>query len=73
MAMKNLGVALVILGGIAVLFGVIGYSRHTTILAVGGMRATTTEHKTIPFAPIVGAIALISGFTLALVPRMRRT
>jgi len=71
--MNKLGVALVVLGAIAVIFGGIGYKRQTTILDVGGIKATATEHKTIPIAPIVGAILLTCGVTLLLIPRTRRT
>jgi len=71
--MKKLGVALVVLGAIAVIFGGIGYKREKTILDVGGIKATATEHKTIPIAPIIGAVLLACGVTLLLVPGMRRT
>jgi len=40
---------------------------------VGGIKATATEHKTIPFAPIAGAIALVGGIALLVGPRMRRS
>ena len=70
--MKIIGVALVILGIVALVLGGIGYNRQTTILEVGGIKATATEHKTIPVAPVVGAIALIGGIALLVVPRLRR-
>jgi hypothetical protein len=70
--MKIIGVALVILGIIALVYGGIGYNRQTTILDVGGIKATTTEHKTIPITPVAGAIALIGGIALLVVPRLRR-
>jgi hypothetical protein len=52
--MKIIGVALVILGIVGLVFGGIGYNRQTTILEVGGIKATATEHKTIPIGPIAG-------------------
>jgi membrane-bound ClpP family serine protease len=61
---KLLGIALVILGVVAVIYGGIGYNKQTTILDVGGIKATATEHKTIPIAPIVGVIAVIGGVAL---------
>jgi hypothetical protein len=70
--MKIVGVALVILGIVALVYGGIGYNRQTTILEVGGIKATATEHKTLPVAPVVGAIALIGGIALLVIPRMRR-
>jgi hypothetical protein len=71
--LKILGVALVILGIVALVYGGIGYSRQTTILEVGGIKATATEHKLIPIAPVIGTIALIGGIALLLIPRARRT
>jgi membrane-bound ClpP family serine protease len=70
--MKILGIALVILGIVALVYGGIGYNRQTTILNVGGIKATATEHKTIPIAPITGAIALVGGIVLLAAPRFRR-
>ena len=70
--MKIIGVVLVILGIVALFYGGIGYNRQTTILDVGGIKATATEHKTIPITPAVGALALIGGIALLVVPRVRR-
>ena len=67
--MKLLGVALVILGIVALIYGGIGYNRQRTVLDVGGIKATVTEHKTFPIAPIVGAISLIGGVALLVVRR----
>ncbi len=70
--MRRLGVGLVILGILGLVLGLMGYDRRTTILEVGGIRATATEHKSIPIAPVVGAIALIGGVLLLAVPRLPR-
>jgi hypothetical protein len=71
--MKIIGVALVILGIVALVLGGIGYNRQTTILEVGGIKATATEHKTLPIAPVAGGIALIGGIVLLVAPRRSRT
>lgn len=71
--MKIVGVALVILGIVALIYGGVGYNRQTTILDVGGIKATATEHKTIPIAPVAGVIALIGGIVLLVAPRLGRT
>ena len=67
--MKLLAVALVILGIIALFYGGLGFNRQTTILDVGGIKATATERKTIPIAPVAGAIALLGGIALLWFPR----
>jgi hypothetical protein len=68
--MKLAGFALVILGIVALVAGGFGYDRQRTVLEVGGLKATATEHNTIPYSPIVGAISLIGG--IALLVRARR-
>ena len=70
--MKLVGVVLVIIGIVVLVYGGIGYNRQTTILDVGGIKATATEHKTIPIAPVAGAIALIGGIVILVLPRLRR-
>ena len=72
MRTKILGVALVILGTGALVLGTVGYNRQTTILDVGGFKATATEHKTVPLAPVAGAIALVGGIVLLGSARLRR-
>jgi uncharacterized membrane protein YidH (DUF202 family) len=62
--MKLLGIALVVLGVVALIYGGIGYNKETTVLDVGGIKATATEHKNIPIAPVVGVILLVGGVVL---------
>jgi hypothetical protein len=69
--MKRLGAVVAILGIAALVYGGIGYDRKTTLFEVGDIKATATEHKTIPIAPIAGVIALAGGVVLMLVPRRR--
>jgi hypothetical protein len=53
-----------ILGVVALVAGGFGYDRQRTVLEVGGLKATATEHTTIPYSPILGAISLIGGIAL---------
>jgi uncharacterized membrane protein len=69
--MKTLGIALVVLGIVALIFGGISYTRQRTVLDVGAIHATATEHKTIPLPPIMGGIALVGGVLLLLGSRRR--
>ena len=62
--MRLLGIVLVVLGIVALIYGGIGYNKQTTILDVGGIKATATEHKQLPIAPIVGVIAIVGGVAL---------
>jgi len=64
MMIKLVGIALVVLGIVGLAVGVFGYDRQRTVLEVGGLKATATEHTTIPYSPILGAISLIGGIAL---------
>jgi hypothetical protein len=62
--MKPLGIALMAIGLIALIYGGIGYNKETTVLDLGGIKATATEHKSLPIAPVVGVVLLIGGVAL---------
>jgi len=61
-----LGLALVVLGVIALVYQGISYTTHKKVVDIGPIEATKEEHKTIPLPPILGVIALAGGiFILA--------
>ena len=70
--LKTLGVAVLLLGVLALIYGAMGYDGHPTVLDVRGIKATVAEHRTIPIAPVAGVIALLSGVALLWAPRRRR-
>jgi len=70
--MKRVGIALVILGIVGLYYGVAGYDRRSTILDLGGIKATATEHRTVPMGSVAGALALIGGLVLLMAPRSKR-
>ena len=59
-----IGLALVILGILALVYQGIGYTKHKEIVNIGPVHATSDERKTIPLPPILGAIALVGGIVL---------
>jgi hypothetical protein len=69
--MKTIGIALVILGILALVYGGIGYSRDKTMFEVGGMKATTTEHRSIPIPAFAGVLSLIGGIGLLVFEKRR--
>jgi uncharacterized membrane protein YidH (DUF202 family) len=69
--MKLIGIALVVLGIVALIIGVLGYSQEKTVIDMGGIKATATEHKTIPIAPIAGVVSLVGGVALLVVDKRR--
>ena len=69
--MKTLGVVLVALGIIALVFGGIGYSSQRTIIDMGPIQATATEHHDVPISPIAGGVAIFSGLIIIVAPRKK--
>ena len=70
--MKPLGIALVVFGILAVIYGVYGFERQTANIDIGGIKATATERHTTPAATVAGVASLIAGVVL-LVNRKPRT
>ena len=59
-----IGLALIVLGILALVYQGIGYTKHKDVVDIGPFHATKDEHKTIPLPPILGAIALVGGIVL---------
>lgn len=67
--MKSIGIVLVILGAFALVYGGVNYSKDRTVLEVGSMSVTATEHKTIPIPAVAGLVVLLGGITLLVLKR----
>lgn len=67
------GIALVVIGLVSLLLGGFRWTQEKTVVDVGPLKATTTEHKTLPIPPIVGGLALAGGIVLLVIPSKRRT
>ena len=67
------GIALVMIGLVSLLLGGFRWTQEKTVVDVGPLKATTTEHKTLPIPPIVGGLALAGGIVLLVVTSKRRT
>lgn len=62
--MKTLGLALVALGLIALIYGGIDYTRNRTILQMGSVEMSASEHRSVPIPAIAGVVILIGGVAL---------
>ena len=69
--MKIIGIVLVILGVLALVYGGISYNRDRTVLQMGSMHITATEHKSFPVPAAVGVVVLLGGAALLLVGKRR--
>ena len=65
-----IGLALVVLGILALVYQGFTYTTHKRVLDVGPVQATKEEHKSIPLPPVLGVIALVGG--IVLIARDRR-
>jgi drug/metabolite transporter (DMT)-like permease len=59
--MTMFGVALIVIGVIALAYQGFTYTTQKKVLDIGPIQATKEEHHSVPIPPIIGVIALISG------------
>jgi hypothetical protein len=71
--MKILGFILILAGILALAYRGITYTKREEVLDLGPIEATVDQKKTIPIAPVAGALILATGVVLVLVDRRRRT
>jgi uncharacterized membrane protein YidH (DUF202 family) len=71
--MRNVvGALLIVIGLVSLLMGGFRWTQQKTVVDIGPLKATTEEHKTVPIPPVVGALALVGGVILLVVPARRR-
>ena len=61
------GIALIVLGIVAFAYKGITYTSRETVIDIGPIKATADTQKTIPFSPLLGGLALVSGVVLVVV------
>ncbi len=61
-----IGIALIILGVVALSYHGITYTTHEKVFQVGPIEATQKKEKTIPLPPLVGGVALAAGIVLVI-------
>lgn len=64
-----LGIALVIIGVIALAYQGFTYTTQKKVIDLGPIQATKEERHTVPLPPILGAIALIGGIIILVTDR----
>jgi hypothetical protein len=58
------GVALIVLGLIALVYQGITYTTRDTVIDIGPLHATAERQKTLPLSPVLGFVALAGGVVL---------
>ena len=65
--MKLIGVALIVLGVVALVYEGITYTTSEKVIDLGPLKAEVERKKTIPLSPLVGVVAVAGGIVLLLV------
>ncbi len=60
-------VVLLVLGVVALAYQGITYTTREKVMEIGPIEATVQTEKTIPLPPVLGGLALASGFVLIVV------
>jgi hypothetical protein len=67
------GIALIVIGLAALVYGGITYTSRETVIDLGPIQATADERKTIPFPPLLGVGAVAGGIGLLVAGLRKRT
>ena len=58
------GIALVVLGALALAYQGINYTRKKDVIDLGSIHVTTETQERIPLPPVLGGVALAGGIVL---------
>lgn len=71
-ARRIIGSVLVVIGIIALVWGGVFWTDRETVIDAGPFEVTTEEREGVRLPPVLGAIALIGGIVLLVVPERKR-
>jgi hypothetical protein len=71
-ARRIVGLLLVVVGIVALVWGGVFWTDRNTVLDAGPVEITTTDREGVAVPPIVGAIAIVGGILLLVMPARRR-
>ena len=66
-AVTIIGIALIILGLVALAYEGITYTTQEKVIDLGPLKATVEKKETIPLPPLLGGLALAGGIVLLIV------
>ena len=71
---QAVGLVLVVIGIVALVWGGVFWTERDTILDAGSLEIATEDRDGVAVPPVVGAIALVAGIVLLVIPsRTTRT
>ena len=65
--MKMIGIALIVVGVMALAYQGFTYTSRDTVLDIGPVHATADREHSVPLPPIVGVVGIASGVLLLVV------
>jgi len=65
--MKLIGIALIVVGVLALAFGGFSYTTRERLVDLGPLKVDADKEHTMPIAPIAGVAALVGGVALVMV------
>jgi len=72
-AITFIGIALIVLGGLALAYGGFTYVTRETVVDIGAVRVEADRERTVPLPPIIGGVALVLGIGLMVVGLRQRS
>jgi drug/metabolite transporter (DMT)-like permease len=67
-AQRIAGLVLVVVGIVALVWGGVFWTNRDTVIDAGPIEVTTEERQGVSLPPVVGAIALVGGIVLLVIP-----
>jgi hypothetical protein len=71
-ARRGVGIALIIIGIVALVWGGVFWTERDTIVDAGPLEIATENREGFSLPPVLGVIALVGGIILVAIPNGRR-
>ena len=69
---KIVGIALVVLGIVALVWGGVFWTDRDTVIDAGPLEVATEEREGVAVPPVLGVLALVGGILLLVVPDRKK-
>jgi hypothetical protein len=69
---RGIALVLIVIGIVALVWGGVFWTDRETVIDAGPLEVTAEQREGITLPPVLGAIALIGGILLLVVPERRR-